>query len=132
LALGIIWGISGIVLIQNDVIIQNAIALIWMCGLSAEAIVTLSIDKGNFLAFSLSALIPFSLYLLIHEGPTNTLGASAIFIFLGFIVLSAIQMHNMLIQWIHLQLENAQLGMYLGLEKVRIEKTNEELEERIK
>jgi diguanylate cyclase (GGDEF)-like protein/PAS domain S-box-containing protein len=131
MASGAVWGVLGIALASDNSIIKIAIAIIWICGLTAGAIVTLSMIKGAWLAFSIPALIPLAVYLLLQGGTMNTLGASALLIYFGFLWLSALQMHHTLIEGIRMQLGNAQLGTHLDLEKTRLEKMNEELEEQI-
>lgn len=131
IASGVIWGMSVILLIPVDSLVHVGFAVLWVCGLSAGTIASLAVVKGAFFAFSLPALTPGILYLLMQrESMAATIGGAQL-LFLVFISLNALRMHKTLANGLQLQLRNAQLIDNLDAERTRIERLNAQLEERV-
>ncbi|KFI22303.1 EAL domain-containing protein [Nitrosococcus oceani] len=128
---GATWGSAVIFLVPNGSLVHTGFAALWICGLSAGAIATFSIIKGAFFAFSLPALLPSALYLIISGDMKEATVGGAQLMFLGFISLSAVRMHKTLVQSLTLQFENARLVDHLDTEKKKVEKLNEQLEKKV-
>ncbi|MEN8177678.1 MAG: EAL domain-containing protein [Pseudomonadota bacterium] len=128
---GVIWGSASILLVSDTSHVQMGIAALWVCGMSAGSVATLSVVKGAFFAFSMPALIPSALYLLISGDPAATTVGGAEVLFLLFISLSALRMHKTLVNGFKLQLHNNRLIEHLDVEKATVERLNEQLEERV-
>ncbi|MEA3275114.1 MAG: EAL domain-containing protein [Pseudomonadota bacterium] len=128
---GAIWGVSVILLVPVESLVHVGFAVLWVCGLSAGAVAALAVVKGAFFAFSVPALTPGILYLLMQgEALAATIGGAQL-IFLVFISLNALRMHKTLVHGLQMQLRNAQLIAHLDAERARVERLNAQLEERV-
>ena len=128
---GVIWGMSVILLVPVESLVHVGFAVLWVCGLSAGSVASLAVVKRAFFAFSLPALTPGILYLLMHgEAMAATIGGAQL-LFLVFISLNALRMHKTLVHGLQLQTHNTQLIEHLNTERARVERLNAELEERV-
>ena len=130
-ASGITWGMATIILIPDGSIMHISIVLLWIGGLSAGAVAAYSVIKRAFLAFSLTALLPTALYLLIIGGKVGTTIGAGIIMYFVFLSLSALRMHKTLMRELSLRFENTQLIGYLEKEKERVDTINDQLEMRV-
>jgi diguanylate cyclase (GGDEF)-like protein/PAS domain S-box-containing protein len=128
---GAIWGVSVILLVPVESIVHVGFAALWICGLSAGAVAALAVVKGAFFAFSVPALTPGIVYLLMQgEAMAATVGG-ALLMFFVFISLNALSMHKTLVHGLQLQLRNTQLIAHVDAERARVERLNAQLEERV-
>jgi diguanylate cyclase (GGDEF)-like protein/PAS domain S-box-containing protein len=130
-ASGITWGMATIILIPDRSISHISFVLLWIGGLSAGAVAAYSVIKRAFLAFSLPALLPTALYLLIIGGKVETTIGAGTIIYFVFLSLSALRMHKTLMRELRLRFENTQLIGYLEKEKKRVDRINDQLEMRV-
>ena len=128
---GGIWGVSTLLLPPEGSLVYTAIALLWICGLTAGAVAALSVMMNAYFAFALPALIPSVLFLILTGDTTNSVIGGGLLMFIGFLSLNAWRMHKTLIKGLHLQVENRELITYLAREKGRVEKLNNLLEKRV-
>jgi diguanylate cyclase (GGDEF)-like protein/PAS domain S-box-containing protein len=128
---GATWGLVTIVLVPDKSIEYVSFALLWIGALSAGAVGAYSVIRWAFWAFSVPALIPTAVYLLSIGGQVEmTIGAGTI-MYLGFLSLNALRMHNTIIKELTLQFENTQLITHLAQERERVAKLNDQLERRV-
>ena len=130
-ASGITWGMATIILVPDRSISHISFVLLWIGGLSAGAVAAYSVIKRAFLAFTLPALLPTAIYLLIIGGKVEfTIGAGTLMYFV-FLSLNALRMHKTLMRELKLRFENTQLIGYLEKEKARVDRINDQLEMRV-
>jgi diguanylate cyclase (GGDEF)-like protein/PAS domain S-box-containing protein len=130
-ASGLTWGMATIILIPDRSIAQISFVLLWIGGLSAGAVAAYSIIMRAFLAFTVPALLPSVVYLLVIGGKMETtIGAGTIMYFV-FLSLNALRMHKTLMRELRLRFENTQLIGYLEKEKERVDRINDQLEMRV-
>ncbi len=128
---GAIWGSAVILLVSVTSYVQMGIAALWVCGMSAGSVATLSVVKGAFFSFSVPALIPGAVYLMLSgNSAAVTVGGAEILFFL-FISMSALRMHKTLVNGFKLQLHNNRLIKRLDAEKATVEQLNQQLEGRV-
>ncbi len=130
-ASGTTWGLTVILLVPEGSMVHLGFVALWVCGVAAGSVASLSAVKGAFLAFSLPAFIPGATYLLFTGERLETAIGGALFVYFGFLVLNALRMHQTILHSLKLQFENRQLVAYLDAEKERIEKLNDQLEQRV-
>jgi signal transduction histidine kinase/CheY-like chemotaxis protein len=128
---GLLWGAAIIFLAPQDSTFHIWIAVLWVCGLTAGSIASLSSVKGAFFAFSVPALVPAAIYLMLTGDVFEDTISGAIFLFLGFLSLNALRLHRTVRRSLRLQFENNDLIAHLDYEKARIEKLNAQLERRV-
>jgi len=127
----LLWDTTIILFPPQGDIVHVGLAVLWVCGLTAGSVATLSSVKGVFFAFAIPALVPAAIYLLFSGGRMEVTIAGALLLFLGFIALNALKTHKAVKQSLQLEFENSELVAHLDAEKGRIEKLNEQLEKRV-
>lgn len=130
-ASGLLWDAAIIFLAPQGSTFHTWIAVLWVCGLTAGSIASLSSIKAAFFAFSFPALVPGAVYLLFTGDGFEATISGAIFLFLGFVSLNALRMHRTVTRSLQLQFENSDLVAHLDTEKLRIERLNAQLERRV-
>ncbi len=128
---GAVWGISVILLVPVESLLHVGFAVLWTCGLSAGAVAALAVVKRTFFAYSVPALTPGIVYLLMQGEAMAAIIGGAQLMFLVFISLNALSMHKTLVHGLQLQRRNAQLIAHLEAERARVERLNAQLEERV-
>lgn len=131
LASGLLWDATIIFLAPYGSTFHTWVAVLWVCGLTAGSIASLSPVRGVFFAFSIPALAPAAIYLLFTGDSAEATISGAMFLFLGFLSLNALRMQRTVRQSLQLQFENSDLITHLDNEKARIEKLNAQLERRV-
>ncbi len=131
LASGLTWGATVIVLVPPGEYLYAGLAVLWNCGLAAGSVAALSAVPSAYASFAVPALLPGSLYLLAQGHHTAIITGSAQLLFLGFISLNAMRTHQSTKHALELREQNARLVVSLAAEKERIERLNEQLEERV-
>lgn len=128
---GATWGATVVLLVPDGSLVRLGIPVLWVCGLSAGSVASLSVVKGAFFAFLIPALMPSAVYLLMRgENIAATVGGAEI-VFMLFISFNALRMHKTLVHGLQLQIQNGRLIRHLNAEKARVERLNEQLEERV-
>ena len=128
---GITWGLTVMLLMPDTSYLHVGFVILWVCGMTAGSVATLSVVKGAYFAFSVPAMIPSALYLFtLGDNVAATLGGAEMLFFV-FISLSALRMHKTLVNGFELQLHNNRLIDRLDAEKKTVEKLNVQLEERV-
>jgi signal transduction histidine kinase/ActR/RegA family two-component response regulator len=128
---GIVWDAAIIFLVPRGSTFHTWIAVLWVCGLTAGSIASLSSVRGVFFSFSVPALVPGAVYLLLAGDGIEATISGAMFLFLGFLSMNALRMHSTVKRSLQLQFENSDLIAHLDNEKERIEKLNAQLEKRV-
>ncbi|MEN8129696.1 MAG: EAL domain-containing protein [Pseudomonadota bacterium] len=128
---GATWGSTILLVVSEGSLLYLGFVSLWVCGLSAGSIASLSVIKGAFITFMLPALLPPALALLSLGGKEEITVGLGLFLFMGFISLNAHRMHKTLVQSLILQFRNKQLVRHLDAERARVEKLNDQLERRV-
>lgn len=127
---GSIWG-STLLLLPEDVPIYTTITVLFLCGLSSGAVAVLSISRLAYLAFMIPALVPGMIALFLADSYLCNVLSLTILIYFLFLTLSVINTNRRLVSSLVLEIENNSLIEKLSVEKNRIEKFNEELENQV-
>jgi diguanylate cyclase (GGDEF)-like protein/PAS domain S-box-containing protein len=128
---GATWGSSILILIPQHSTPYLGLVVLWVCGLTAGSIASLSIIRGAFFAFALPALLPAALILIMMGGKEQLILGVALLMYLGFISLNSNRMHKTLMQSLRLEFRNEQLIFHLDAQCTRVEKLNDQLERRV-
>ncbi len=128
---GVTWGSTILLVVPEGSLFYLGFVSLWLCGLSAGSIASLSVIKAAFFAFILPTLLPPALALLSIGGKEEITVALGLFLFMGFISLNAHRMHNTLLQSLRLQFRNEQLVHSLDAQRARVERLNDRLERRV-
>ncbi|MGD8587746.1 MAG: EAL domain-containing protein [Chromatiales bacterium] len=128
---GITWGVVTIVLVPDRSIAQISFALLWIGGLSAGTAAAYAVVRRAFLSFSWPAMLPTAIYLFSIGGRVEVTIGIGTLLFIGFLTLSALRMHNILLRELELRLENTRLIAHLEKEKARVDRINDLLERRV-
>lgn len=128
---GVTWGSTILLVVPEGSLFYLGFVSLWLCGLSAGSIASLSVIKAAFFVFILPALLPPALALLSIGGKEEITVALGLFLFMGFISLNAHRMHKTLLQSLRLQFRNEQLVHRLDAQRVRVERLNDRLERRV-
>ena len=128
---GMVWGASILLLAPEGSALYLGFVVLWVCGLSAGSIASLSVVKGAFFAFTLPALLPAAAYLVMTGDKQGVTVGAALLLFLLFISLNSIRMHRTLVQSFRFQFRNEQLISHLNAEQARVENLNDQLEKRV-
>jgi diguanylate cyclase (GGDEF)-like protein/PAS domain S-box-containing protein len=125
------WGGSILLLVPQHSIPHLGLVVLWVCGLTAGSIASLSIIRGAFFAFAFPALLPAALVLLLLGGKEQLILGVALLLFLVFISLNSHRMNKTLIQSLRFEFRNEQLIFHLDAQRTRVEKLNDQLERRV-
>lgn len=128
---GAVWCGAILLLPPEGSLLYLGLIVLWVCGLCAGAIASLSIHRGAFIAFALPALLPAAIELLLSSRRAEVTVGAGILIYLGFILLNSQRMHQTLLQSLKLQFKNEQLIHHLDAERAGVEKLNNELERKV-
>jgi len=130
-ASGLFWGTSVWVLGLHNSITLTGLMVLWIGGLSSGSVAALSVLRRAFFAFSVPALVPLTLYLLVRGPMESSVLGGAIVMFFGFISINALRTHGALTNALTLQHENDRLVQDLNREKDQVEDLNRDLENRV-
>ncbi len=128
---GTVWGLAGILLPPSDSAIYNALVSFCIVALVAGAVVTFSAHLRSVFAFSLPAIVPYSVYLLLQGNLPMVVLGFAFLIYLGFITSIAFRMRQGFIRDFAAQRENMHLIKQLAEQKDAVTTLNAELETRV-
>jgi diguanylate cyclase (GGDEF)-like protein len=89
--------------------------LLWLGGLVAGGVATLSVVMGAYLAFALPAVLPVSAWLLLgpEAQPYQQTVGLILPLFLAFMVAAAWRVNRAMVRALRLQFENQQLNLHL-------------------
>jgi len=124
---GIFWGGYCIYLLSISSIIFTSIIILTLCGLIAGTVSTYAVSIPVFFSFSLPAIFPTSVFLLLIEDPLMNFFGIGLLIFYSFIAIIAVKQNKMIMQSILYQFENLHLTEELKLEKSQIIDLNKNL-----
>ena len=128
---GVIWGTAILFLTPEGSLLYLGFIVLWVCGLCAGAIASLSVHRGAFFVFTLPALLPAAVDLLLSNVKEEVTIGAGILIYLGFISLNSQRMHQTLMQSLKFQFNNEQLIHHLDAERERVERLNDRLETKV-
>ena len=124
---GMAWGFSGIFLFPAESIVNQTFLAFVIGGMVAGAAATYAIVMKAFFAYSLPALAPLTIRLLLMGDEIHiTMGGMAI-IYGVMILLVAMRVNAMTTASLKLRFENSTLLSYLTLEKEQSEELNKKL-----
>lgn len=116
---GSLWGGGALVVAPIDSLLYLGAYILWLGGLLAGGVATLSPVMRAYLAFALPAVLPLAGVLLLAGNPvTRTVGA-VMLVFLGFILISAWRTHRAILATLRLQFENQLLNSQLRADLAR-------------
>lgn len=125
-----LWGLAT-PLLPPDTLIHMGLTTLWVCGMAAGSIVSLSAVRWAFAAFVLPAMLPTAAFLILHGGTPELTMGGAVLLFAAFLSFNGTRLHRSVTDSLRLQFENSDLIADLAAEKHRIERLNAELEARV-
>ncbi len=127
---GITWALAGIYLpVHGDMVLCALIALC-ICGLVGGAAGTFSVALNVVLAFSVAAIVPYGVYLIVSGGTGLVIGGT-LFVFLGVMSVIAIRINRIAVNELTLQFDNARLIKELEASKNATDTLAGELDQRV-
>jgi len=103
--------------------------LLWLGGLVAGGVATLSAVMGAYLAFALPAVIPVAAYLLLTADATGRTVGAMLLLFLTFMVIAAWRVNRAMVGALRLQFENLELNARLRADLARQVQVEHQLRE---
>jgi hypothetical protein len=129
--IGIVWGSAGIFLFAVESIAHQVFLAFVLAGMVAGALVTFSVLKRAFLAYSLPALIPIMVRFFAQGDDIRIAMGGMTLLFTILVILSVLRMHTTIVSSLKLQFENTSLITSLTAAKESATKLNEELKSEI-
>lgn len=131
LCAGLGWGAVGIVLYPPDAMAHQVLLAFVLGGMAAGAVAVLSSRLEAFMAFTLPAILPLTIRLLIQDDEIHvTLGVMCVVYVLALIV-TARRLHHTTRSSLELRTANADLVAHLTTSKEQTEHLNDELKQEI-
>jgi len=109
LAGGLVWGISGILLIPQVSVEYQILMLFVLGGVTIGALQSLSAIVITYAAFSVSAIFPVSIWLVLQSTPTHLIVAVLLLLFLFTLLVSSRTLNATLTHSFQLRFENLDL-----------------------
>ncbi|NKB35596.1 MAG: PAS domain S-box protein [Gammaproteobacteria bacterium] len=127
LATGLMWGLTVPLLVPEGSIFYLGFLALWVCGLCTGAITSIAIYRSFYYLFSLSALLPLTVFLLLSGKQIEMLLACVVTLYFIFTSVNANQTHKVLLKNISLDSDNSKLLATLksDIEKNKLELLNE-------
>jgi PAS domain S-box-containing protein/diguanylate cyclase (GGDEF)-like protein len=118
---GLIWSIAGMIIPPQGDIFYHSLVAFCLCGLVAGAMASFSVHLPSVYAFSISAILPYSIFLINSTHTSEMLLGINLLIFLIIILIIARKVNIHLMDNINLQEEKTSL--LKNLEKQVVERT---------
>lgn len=128
---GIVWGSASIFLFAAESIAHQIFLAFILAGMVAGGLVTFSVMRGAFLAFSLPALIPVMIRFFSLGDDIHIAMGGMTLLFTILVLVSAQQINTTILSSLKLQFENSSLIINLGSQKNHVEKLNTNLESEV-
>lgn len=111
----LIWAGGAILVAPADSLPHWGAYLLWLGGLVAAGVATLSVVMGAYLAFALPAVLPVSAWLLLgpEAEPYHRTVGLVLPVFLAFMTAAAWRVNRAMVRALRLQFENQQLNLHL-------------------
>jgi diguanylate cyclase (GGDEF)-like protein len=110
---GALWAAGAIYVAPAHSLPHWGAYLLWLGGLVAGGVATLSAVMSAYLAFVLPAVVPVSAYLLVAADATGRTVGAMLLLFLAFMVIAAWRVNRAMVGALRLQFENLQLNARL-------------------
>lgn len=109
------WAAGAILVAPGQSLPHWGAYLLWLGGLVAGGVATLSVVMGAYLAFALPAVLPVSAWLLLAPGaePSHQTVGVVLPVFLAFMIAAAWRVNRAMVRALRLQFENQQLNRHL-------------------
>lgn len=88
---GTVWGVAGITFVFVDNTDLQIFITYILGGLTAGGIMSLSVDRFSMFAFTLTTIVPHFIFLLFQNSSTQLGMAVLLFVFITFVLMTAIQ-----------------------------------------
>jgi diguanylate cyclase (GGDEF)-like protein/PAS domain S-box-containing protein len=124
---GLLWGLSGVILLPEDSIAHQAFLVVGITGVGSGAAVSYAALRGVPQAFVVPALVPFGLHLAASGGGMQQMMGFVVLMFMAVLIVSALIMHQSIERSLRLGLENESLVQTLSEAKDRTDALNREL-----
>ena len=124
---GILWGGFCIYLLSISSTIFTSVIILTLCGLIAGTVSTYAIAIPVYFSFSIPAVLPASVFLMLTDDPLMNFYGIGLIIFYLFIAIIVVKQNKMIIKSIYYQFENLNLMEKLKLEKSQIAELNNNL-----
>jgi len=128
---GICWGSAGIFLFPVNSIGHQVFIAFVLGGMVAGAVGSLSVTMRDYIGYSLPALIPVIIRLLMQGTEIHISMGFMVLLFTLIMLATALRMNTTILSSLKLQIEKRGLIAYLTSEKERTERLNEELNDEI-
>lgn len=128
---GISWGLAGLYLQSNNILVDHPEFLIIIAGLSVCAAAVFSSHFFSFLSFSIPVLVPFGLMALYQDSSFSITIALIDLLFILFLLFSAKKINEMISDSLYLQKKNQNLIEFLNKSKIDAEALNSKLSNEI-
>lgn len=128
---GMLWGISGVVLLPQDSIMHQAFLVIGVTGLGAGASVSYAPLRGVPQAFIVPALAPFGLHLIATGSDMRQMMGFVVLMFMAVLLVAAAGTQESITRSLRLGLENELMARGLRRSKDQADALNRELREEI-
>ena len=106
---GFIWGMAGIILLPYDnsteFTLYNSLTLLVICGLVSGALTSYSINLWVLIAYSLPALLPPAIYLILLGDKFNSVFGGFILLYLCFVSVAAVRMNSQFRYYLEMDLQ---------------------------
>ena len=124
---GVLWGGLCIYLLSISSIAFSLIIILTLCVLVAATIPTYALAMPIFFTYTIPAIFPTSVFLMLAEDPLLSLFGIVLLIFYIFIVITTVKLNKMIVKSISYQLDNLRLMDELKLKKTQILKLSDDL-----
>jgi diguanylate cyclase (GGDEF)-like protein len=106
---GCLWGALSVFLFPVESVLHQSYLAFILAGVCAGAVTVYSTLPGAFPAFAVSALVPFSIQIFLHETGQGHLLAGLVGVFLLIVTRSAIEARRNVRELLDLQIQNTEL-----------------------
>ncbi|HEY9147025.1 MAG TPA: EAL domain-containing protein, partial [Thiobacillus sp.] len=124
---GVMWGISGVVLLPEHSIAHQAFLIVGVTGLGAGATVSYAPLRGVPQAFIVPALAPFGLHLIATGGDLQQMMGFVVLMFMAVLLVAAASTYQSIERSLRLGLENELMAQGLRQAKDEADELNREL-----
>ncbi len=129
---GTVWGLGAILLPPTEVAMYSALMGFGIVALVAGTVATFSAHVRSVFAFSVPAILPYSVYLLLVGDMAMVVLGGALLTFLGFVTSIALNAHKGFLRNFATERENMRLAAQVAAQKHVTETLNVILETRVR
>lgn len=128
---GILWGLFGMYLVRTGDPTLLPVVVLALGGMVAAAVSVYSVSIQAFCIFSLPAMLPPALWLLLQDNGLQTYMGGLALLFLLVIVMAEVRLNRLVLRTLDMEFRNIGLVNQLRDEELRISKLNRTLEKEL-